>query len=345
MGLWGCVMARVVQVFTAVFAVAMVLFPAPLNAQAPDFFKGKTVTVYISTPVGGSYDLYGRLVARHIGRHLPGNPTIIASNMPGAGGITCANFTYNLAPKDGTAIAILFQGMGDEQALSTKGVQFDITKFNWIGRVTSNVEMVYTWHSSATKTIEDAQSRETILAAGGGPATVIYPTLLNKIIGTRFKIIRGYVGAQNANLAMQRGEVDGATSSYNTVSTTTDWLTTGKVNVLVQYSPDRHPNLSSVRTIGELATTSEDKALFAFLTQASAIGRSFVVPPDVPKERVEILRAAFDATVKDSQFLAELQQARAEYDPLPGESLQQLVAQKTELSLANIERVQAARRD
>jgi tripartite-type tricarboxylate transporter receptor subunit TctC len=205
------------------------------------------------------------------------------------------------------------------------------------------VEIAYTWHGSATKTIEDAQSLETIFAAGGGPATVIYPTLLNKIVGTRFRLIRGYVGAQNANLAMQRGEVDGATSSYNTVSTTTDWLTTGKVNVLVQYSPDRHPNLSNVRTIGELVTTSEDKALFAFLTQASAVGRSIVAPPDVPQEIIEILRGAFDATMKDPQFLAELRQAKAEYDPLRGRELQRLVAQKTELSTANKERVQAAR--
>lgn len=321
-----------------------VVFPAPTLAETSDIFKGKTVTIYIATPVGGGYDLYGRLVARHIGRYLPGNPTVAPSNMPGAIGIICANFIYNVAPKDGTAIAILVQTMGEEQALGTDGVRFDMAKFNWIGRVTSNVEMGYVWHESATKTIEDAQIRETIMA-GAGPSGITYPLLLNNLVGTRFKLVRGYVGTQNSHLAMQRGEVDGTSSSYNTVRTTTDWLTTGKVNVLVQYAPARHPDLPHVPTVGDLAKTLEDKALFAFLTQASAIGRSFVAPPGVPADRIAALRTAFDATMKDPQFIAELNQAKAEYDPLPGDQLQLLVEHKTELSSANRERIRAIRRE
>jgi tripartite-type tricarboxylate transporter receptor subunit TctC len=324
---------------------AFVFCQTPAHAQAPELFKGKTITVYIATPAGGSFDLYGRLLARHIGRHLPGRPTVIAANMPGAGGITCTNFTYNVAPKDGTAIAIFHQTMGDEQALEAKGVHFDVAKFNWIGRVTSNVEMTYTSSVSATKTIEDAQNRVTILGAGGGPGTIIYPVLLNNLVGTRFKLIRGYGGTQNAHLAMERGEVEGATTSYNTVRTTTDWLATGKVNVLVQYAPARHSALPHVRTIEELAHNEEDKALFAFLTQASAIGRSFAAPPGVPQERLAILRAAFNATMRDSQFLVELAQAQAEYDPLPGEILQQVVSRRIELSPTNRQRVQTARRE
>ncbi len=345
LGLWGCVMLRVVsKAVAAAVAAAAVLLPASVHAQASDFFKGKTVTIYIGTPVGGGYDLYGRLLARHLGRHLPGHPNVVASNMPGGTGIICANYIYSVAPKDGTAIAIIIQSMGEEQGLGTEGVRFDVTKFNWLGRVTSNVEMNYTWHASPTKTVEDAQNRQTIMASAG-PASITYPLLLNSIIGTQFKLVRGYLGTQNAHLAMQRGEVDGTSSSYNTVKTLTDWLMTKQVNVLVQYAPRRHRELPNVRTIGEFAKTPEDVALFRFLTQASDIGRSFVAPPGVSLDRVELLRAAFDATMSDPQFVSELKQARAEFDPLSGKDLQQMVAQRTALSPANKQRVHAARRE
>jgi tripartite-type tricarboxylate transporter receptor subunit TctC len=284
------------------------------------------------------------MLARHIGRHLPGNPTVVASNMPGAGGIACANFMYNIAPKDGTAIAILFQTMAEEQALGAQNVQFDVAKFNWIGRITSNVEMAYTWHTSPTKTIEDAKRRETIMGASG-PATFVYPLLLNNIIGTRFKVVRGYQGGRELNLAMQRGEVEGTTTSFNTITTTTDWLTTGQLNILVQYAPERHPGLPNVPTVGELVSTPDDKELFSFLTQGSAVGRSFAAPPGVPREQVEILRAAFDATMKDPQFLAEIKQAKAEFDPMSGQNLQQLFERSTKLSPANRDRAQAVRRE
>lgn len=312
------------------------------SAQAPDPFK--TVTVYIPTPAGGSYDLYGRLLARHLGRYLPGNPTVVASNMPGGSGITCANYIYNIAPKDGSAIAIVYQTMGDEQALGAENVQFDVAKFNWIGRITSNVEMAYTWHTSPTKTIDDAKGRETVMAAGG-PAAFVYPLLLNKIIGTRFKVIRGYQGTQNQNLAMQRGEVEGTTSSFNTVTTTTDWLKTGELNILVQYAPARHPGLPNVPAVGELVSAPEDQELFAFLTQGSAVGRSFAAPPGVPPEQVETLRSAFDATMKDPQLIAEIKQLKAEFDPMPGRDLQQLFERSTKLSAANRDRAQAIRRE
>jgi tripartite-type tricarboxylate transporter receptor subunit TctC len=329
---------------TAAVTAAVVLLPAHASAQASDFFKGKTVTLYVGTPVGGGFDLYGRLVARHIGRHLPGDPTVVVSNMPGAAGIICANFMYGVAPKDGTAIAILQQNMAEVQALGTESVRFDVARFNWIGRVASNVELAYTWHRSATKTIEDAQRRETVMATTG-PNTLTYPLLLNKLIGTRFKLVRGYVGTRNAQLALQRGEVDGMSGSYDTLKTGTDWLTTGKVNVLVQYERHRHPSLRQVRSVAELVGNSEDQALFAFLAQGSEIGRSLLAPPGVASEHVEALRAAFDATMTDSQFLAELKQAQAEYDPLPGRELQHLIERRMELTPTNKKRVQMARSD
>jgi tripartite-type tricarboxylate transporter receptor subunit TctC len=321
----------------AVFAIA----PA-VQAQTDETFKGKTVTIYVGTPVGGGYDLYGRLLSRHLGRHLPGAPMVVVSNMPGGSGINCANFLYTAAPKDGTAIGILIQTMGEEQALGSDAVRFDVARFNWVGRITSNVEMAYVWHTVPVKTIDDVKTRDTILASAG-PSSITYPLLLNAMIGTRFKLVRGYQGTQYTHLAMQRGEVEGTTSSVNTVRTTTDWLQAGMINILVQYAPERHRELQNVPAVVELGRTAEDKALLSFLARASAVGRSFVAPPDVPPERLTILRAAFDATMADPAFVADTRQLKAEFDPLPGQQLQQLFGNNTELSAANRERAQAIR--
>jgi tripartite-type tricarboxylate transporter receptor subunit TctC len=322
-----------------VLAVASMSVP---HASADEMFKGKTVTVYVGAPVAGGYDLYGRLLTRHLGRHLPGNPTVVTSNMPGGSGINCANFMYTVAPKDGTALAIVIQTMGEEQGLQTEGVRFDITKFNWIGRITSNVEMLYVWHTVPVKTIEDAKKRETILASAG-PSSITFPLLLNEMIGTRFKLVRGYQGTQNTHLAMQRGEVEGVTSSVNTVKTSTSWLTTGEINVLVQYAPQRHRELPNVPAVIELAKTPEDQALLSFLARASAVGRSFLAPPGVPEASLAALREAFDATMADPEFLADIRKLQAEFDPLPGRDLQQLFVQGAELSAANMQRVKAER--
>jgi tripartite-type tricarboxylate transporter receptor subunit TctC len=311
-------------------------------AQGPE--APKTITVYVPSAPGGSYDLYGRLLSRHLGRHLPGNPNVVASHMPGGSGIVSANFLYNHAPKDGSAIAIVFQTMAEEQALAAENVQFDVKKLNWIGRVTSNVEVAYTWHTSAVKTIDDAKQREMVMAAGG-PAAFVYPAILNKIIGTKFRVIRGYQGTKEMNLAMERGEVEGTTSSFNTLATTTDWLTTGKLNILVQYAPQRHPSLPNIPTVGELVSAAEDKELIAFLTQGSGIGRSFAAPPGTSLDRVEVLRTAFEATMKDAKFIAEINQAKAEFDPLPGAVLQRLIESGSTLSALNVMRAQAARKE
>ena len=182
---------------------------------------------------------------------MPGNPTVIVSNMPGGSGINAANFMYNVAPKDGTAIAILIQTMGEEQGLGTEGIRFDVKRFNWIGRVTSNVEMVYVWHTVPVKTIDDVKKRETILASAG-PASITYPLLLNDMIGTRFKLVRGYQGTQNTSLAMQRGEVDGATGSIVAVKTLSNWLTSGEINILTQYATKRHRELPNIPAVVEL---------------------------------------------------------------------------------------------
>ena len=327
----------------ASYAVALASAFAPTQAASDDLFKGKTLTVYVGAPVAGGYDTYGRLLARHIGKNVPGNPTVIVSNMPGGSGINAANFMYNVAPKDGTAIAILIQTMGEEQGLGTEGIRFDVKRFNWIGRVTANVEMVYVWHTVPVKAIDDVKKRETILASAG-PASITYPLLLNDMIGTRFKLVRGYQGTQNTSLAMQRGEVDGATGSIVAVKTLSNWLTSGEINILTQYATKRHRELPDIPAVVELTNKREDKALLSFLARASEVGRAFVAPPDVSPEALSVLRKAFEATMEDPGFLADAKKIRADLDPLPGKDLQQLLEQGVELSTANRERANATRK-
>jgi tripartite-type tricarboxylate transporter receptor subunit TctC len=301
-------------------------------------FTDKTLTIYAGGPPGSGYDLYGRLLARHIGRHIPGRPNVVVSDMPAAAGIACANFIYGAAPKDGTALGIFSQGMAEDQVFETDGVRFDVSKLNWIGRISSNVEITYVWHTVPVKTIEDLKTRETVVAATG-PSSLTFPHMLNAMIGARFKTVRGYVGTPDANLAMQRGEVDGATSSINTVNAShPEWFERKLITTIVQYALRRSPRLPDVPAVVELGRSPDDRAILTFFASSSAVGRSIVAPPGLSSERITILRAAFDETMKDPSFISEVQQARAELDPLPGEELQ-----KTILQIVNISNADRAR--
>ena len=303
------------------------LIPAVSFAQAPEFYKGRTVNIYIGFSPGGTYDLFGRLVARHIGKHIPGNPTVVAQSMPGAGSFTLANWMYRIAPKDGTAMGIVAQTMAIEEMLKTPGVNYKAAEFNWIGRATSNVEITLVSSTAKAKTVEDAKTIETTLAStGAGSPGEGYPKLMNGTIGTRFKLVGPYPGSTDGLLAMERGETDGAFTSWNTLNVTKhDWLEQKKVNVLVQYALERLPDMKDVPTMVELAKTPEDKELFAFYVSGGEVGRSFLAPPGVPAERIAILRKAFAATVADADFLADAAKARVSVSASSGERLQEVV--------------------
>jgi tripartite-type tricarboxylate transporter receptor subunit TctC len=315
-----------------------------VQAQQPDAtLRGKPVTLYVAGPAGSGYDAYARLFSRYAGRYLPGSPDIIVSNMPGASGVICANFVYRMAPKDGTAIGLLLQWMAEEQVASTNGAQFDVAKFGWIGRLSPNVEISYTWHTAPVHTIADLMKRETVFAATGG-SSALYPELLNKMIGARFKVVTGYLGTPAANLAMERGEVEGATSSLNTIKLTEpNWLPDKKINVLVQYSLQRDRELPDVPAVVELARTPADKTVLSFFASGSAIGRSIVAPPGLLQESLTTWRTAFTRTMHDPAFIAEAERVKLDLDPLPGGELQALIQTAVSLSAADRERIQAAR--
>jgi tripartite-type tricarboxylate transporter receptor subunit TctC len=334
---------RCLEAFLAAVVGAILLFGSNIashGAETEAFYKGKTVIVYIGFAPGGSYDYFGRLVARHIGKHLPGNPTVVAQSMPGAGSFTAANYLYARAPRDGTALGIVSQTVAIEEALGTSGVQYKVSQFNWIGRATSVNEVSLTFHSSNTKTIRDAIAHETTMAStGAGSPSETYLKLFNAVAATKFKLVGPYPASNDAMLAMERGEVDGAFTSYNTLKISRqDWLREKKINILVQYG-ERSADLPDVPYAVDLAKSEADRQLMAFYVSSEQIGRAFLAPPEMPAESVAVLRKAYDETMRDPQLVAEIEQSHSEFRPLSGDKLQRLVAATADVPPTLITRI------
>ena len=315
-----------------------------LAQSAEQFYHGKTVTLVVGYAAGAGYDFYGRLTARHLGRHIPGQPAVVVQNMPGAGSILAANHVYNAAPKDGTVLGLVTQTVALEEVLGTQGVRFHAEQFNWIGRVTSNVDILLAWHNSRVKKIEDALTIEVPLAAPG--SGLFLPVIFNNVVGTKFKMITGYGGAGDTMLAMERGEVDAVATSWTAIKATKqDWLDKKMINILVQYGMQRLPQMADVPTMIELGKTQEQKQVLTLYASGSVIGRSIFTSPGVPADRVQALRDAFDAMVRDPQLLADVEQSKAEFDPMPGAELQKVIAEAGNIPPAVRDKAIAARGD
>jgi tripartite-type tricarboxylate transporter receptor subunit TctC len=309
----------------AILALAM-LGPSTSAAQSvADFYRGKSISMVIATAPGGDYDLRARLLARHISRHIPGEPTIVPRNMPGAVGLQAANWLATVAPRDGTVLHAIMQNMSAHQALGGSNVEFDTRKFFWVGNTTDTPNVINSWHTTGIKTIQDVMTRELVVGAPGtATSSVYYPKALNEIVGTKFKIVSGYPGGNDVNLAMERGEVGGRGSNSWAAwkATHPDWIKDKKIFILVQIALKRHPELPDVPTMTELAKSEDDKAVLAFLSADIPISRAYVTTPGTPPDRVAALRRAFDATVKDPAFLAEAQKANIDISPSNGEEAQ-----------------------
>lgn len=291
-------------------------FAAIAKADAiADFYQGKKITLIISSPVGGGYNRYARTVARHLGKYIPGNPTIIPKNMPGAGGIKASNYLYNVAPKDGTTIGSIQNTVLFEPLWSNKLARFDVNKFNWIGSANSEVSLIVVWHTSPVKTIQDLLKTEITVGATGAASTpAFFGRLQNALLGTKMKIINGYKGMTGAFFAMEKGEVDGFPSAFYS-SLKSRWgqmLDKKQIRILVQVALKKHPELPNVPLAHEIATSKENKALFRLASAPLAIGRPSVAPPGVPKARVKALRAAFAATMKGAGYLKDAKKQRLE---------------------------------
>ncbi len=316
-------MGRMAAVIVAV--IATLASTALAAAQTGEKFKGKIFEVVVGYDTGGGYDIYARALARHIGKHLPGNPTVIVKNMPGAQTRTAANYLYNIAPKDGTVIGTIARGLPTEELLGSGGIRFESAKFNWIGSMNNEVSVGVAWHTSPVKTFEDTKQREMVV--GGIADSVLFVQVMNAILGTKFKTITGYKSGGEIGLAMQRGEVEGRMgwSWSSVVSMNPEWIREGKIRNLVQFSTSKHADLPNVPLVTELAGNDADRALLELVFSRQVIGRPFIAPPGLDAETVEILRKAFDDTMRDPAFLAEMQKANLEVNPIPGKDVQELI--------------------
>ena len=316
-------------------------------AQTPeDFYKGKTVELVVGTNPGGGYDLYGRLIGRAIGKHIPGAPIVVVKNMPGAGHLKMANWLYNAAPKDGTVLATAPQAVAIEQAMGTAGIQYDAAKFTWIGRVAPVVEVTYTWHTSPTKTLDDARKRETVMGGSGAASpTVFYLKALNQLAGTNFKIIPSYPSNNDTNLAMQRGEIEGGSKAWASMKVdNADWLRDKKVNILVQYADKRSADLPDVPLMMELGRNEDERKALELFAHGNAMGRSIMATPGIPADRVKALRKAFMDTMSDPELVAFTKERKIDFGPaLSGEDLDKLVAQTLAVSPAVVKLAKQAR--
>ncbi len=325
-------------------AVASILGAGPVRAQTPEeFYKGKTIDFVIGYPPGGSNDTWGRLLARHLGKHIPGKPLVVPKNMPGAGSFLAVNTIFNVSPKDGTVIGIGAPTMPLDERLGTQGVRFKTAELNWIGRVDSLVNMVFMWKTSPVKTIADAlQIQSTLSATGVGSTVFVYPNVMNHLLGTKFKIVLGYKGSNDAMLAVERGEVEGHCTSWVALKVAhPDWIKDKSVSILAQFALHRHPELPDVPTAVELARNDEERAILGAVVNAAEVGSAFFTAPGVPADRLRALRRAFDATMKDPAFLAEVERTRLSVNPVTGEDLQKLVAEVSNLPADLLEKVRA----
>ena len=313
----------------AVLALSPVALAQPVRAQTPaDFYRGKSLELYIGSSVGGGYDAYARMLARHMGRFIPGNPTVVAKNMEGAGGLRLANFLYNAAPKDGTAIATVYRGIPFDPLLGGKGAQFDATRFVFIGSANNEVSVCVVWHTTGVTRFEEALTKTLVVGASGPSAdSYQFPKIVNGVLGSKFKIITGYPGGNDIDLAMERGEVQGRCSwSWTSLQATRrSWLTDKKINLLFQMGLSKHPDLPDVPLVVDLAKHEEDRAVLELVFARQVMAWPYLAPPGIPPDRADSLRRAFMQTMNDADFLADAEKSRLEVRPVAGEDIEKLV--------------------
>jgi len=303
---------------------------ASASAQSvEEFYRGKTINLVIGFAVGGGYDLYGRHLARHIGKHIPGNPAVVPQNMPGAGSLKAANFIYSAAPKDGSAIGTFARTTGINPLLES-GATFDGTKFTWLGSVTDDVSTCVTWNTTAVRTWDDFLTKPSTLG-GQGPSSEpdIFARLYKNVFAAPIKLVPGYPGTNEITLAMERGEVDGLCGlSWSTIKTRhAQWLRDKKINVLVQSSLKKEPELGDVPLVMDLTKDKEKLQILKLILAAQEMARPFAAPPGIPADRKAALVAAFDATMKDPEFLADAKKLNIDVNPVGAKALNELLAE------------------
>lgn len=292
-----------------------------------DFYRGKTINLLIGINVGGSYDIQARLIARYIGAHIPGNPTIVPQNMVGAGGLTMANYLASVAPRDGTAMGMMANTLISFQAVKAPGVRFDVARMPWIGSIDSPPNILVVRAGAGVTSAADLVSRDLSVAASAkGAITYIIPSMLNEYAGARFRIVVGYQGSANMNLALDRGEVDAIVNSWPALKVSKpDWFAEGKARIIA-HGGSRRADLAGLPTLQSLASREEDRKVMDLVLAGDRLGHPMAMPPDTPSVRVEALRAAFEAVTRDPAFRDEAMRAGYELEPTSGAELQAMIA-------------------
>jgi tripartite-type tricarboxylate transporter receptor subunit TctC len=332
----------------ALLALLIFLAAAPPAAAQQDdvaaFFRGKTLRLIVGVGVGSGYDINARLLARHMTAHIPGQPTIVVQNQPGAGSLTMTNALYHTGPFDGTVMGASFNGMPTTPLLQPTGARFDPVKLNWLGSTNRETQVMYVWQTAHAQVLEDAQGREIVMGAQAPGSTQFdYPVLANKLFGFKFKVVTGYESTPKIHLAMESGEVHGTIANWSTLKAiNSNWITEKKIRILTQWALQKSPELGDVPLFLDLAKTEADRDALRLMLARLEYGRPFFLPPNVPTARIEALRRAFDATMKDPAYLAEAERLKVDVDPLSGDQVAALVEQVSRTPADIVARVRAA---
>lgn len=324
---------------------SVVLTGAYAATPIAEFYSGKQMTIIVSAGSSGAYTQTARIISKYFTTYIPGHPTFIVKNMPGAGHVLATNFMYNQAPRDGSVIATVGSAIPLHQTLGGQGVRYDARHFNWLGTTGISNQMGLAWHTSGVKSIGDAKQKEVMTGAtGAGAGTAIFPTVLNSVIGTRFKLVIGYARNSDIDLALERGEVESHHSySYSSLMRShPDWVKQGKVNFLYQVGTDPRSGLPGVPLMTELAQNEEQRLILQLMTIPSVLGRLYLAPPQVPEDRVAALRAAFDTAVQDAAFVAESAKQGLDLFPLDGPQVAALVQSLLDTPPQIIDKAKAA---
>jgi len=311
-------------------AAALLVTPCASAQTVAEFYRGKTIELDIGTSAGGGYDVHSRLLARHMPKYLPGNPTIVPKNVEGASGVRLANMLYNTAPRDGTLFGILLRNVPFEPMFGNKAAQFDASKFSWIGSPSNEVSICVAWHTSRITKLDDLFSKELVVGGiGPGADLAVFPKIINGVLGTRMQVINGYAGGNEVMLAMERGEVGGrcAWSWSAAKATRQDWIDRKQINIFAQTALRKHPELTDVPLVLDYAKTDEDRSIFKLVFARQEFAWPYIAPPGVPADRIAALRRAFMETMKDKDFLADAEKAKLEIIPVPGEQIERLVGE------------------
>lgn len=314
------------------------------TAQAEDFYQGKSITIITSTGEGGGYDAIARSLGRQMSKHIPGHPNFIVQNMPGGGHMLATNYLYNIAPKDGTVMGTINQNVPSHQVLDGRGVRYDATKFNWLGALDNPNAIIAVWHTSGIHTIEDAMKQEVITGAtGDGSSGFRYPSVMNTILGTKFKVIKGYKSTGEIFTAMERGEIQARGGGYQAIAIQhPDWLRDNKVRFIIQIGRVREPHLRDVPLWTEVVKTDEQRQVLSLIAASITVGRPFLLPPNAPADRVAIMREAFAKGVKEPEFLADGQKLNFETGTISAEEVTRIVAETINASPEVVAKAKAA---